>query len=408
MSQRLWRIPGDDAFLAGLFQDLGILLLFQTLGRAYARFLNRALHSRLNLGAMETQTLGFSHTALSARLLTAWHLPEGLSEAVAWWPQSPKPAGLPPSSLAQILHLSELIARLVVDGRREMLAQLLDAGRTYLRVLEPQLEPLVADVEEKVRQLADILSLELPDGLEYRDVLSAAHRELAAVAVRTAEDMLHVEPGELAAREEERFLGQCQDLAEAVSAACQMPAVPSLRRFDRPEGKKVSARPEPVVREETGPAKLLDRLSEMVAASRQSRTPLSLLLVEPGRSQGSGEQPAAAAADIPRRFLEDACHRVDHPRAICQSCGETGFAIILPDCQRRRAVELGDSLIQSVRRACAAAPGDSAPVKLAVGVATVVSVPKNFPVSDLFNGAARCLYGSHAGDRSVVKSIEIY
>ena len=75
ISQRLWRIPGDDAFIAGLLQDLGMLLLIQELGSPYLAFLDRAVAEHLDVGAMETQAMGFSHTALSARLLAQWRLP---------------------------------------------------------------------------------------------------------------------------------------------------------------------------------------------------------------------------------------------------------------------------------------------------------------------------------------------
>lgn len=53
LSSLFWRIPGDEAFLAGLFQDLGVLLLFQQLGQPYARFLDRTLSHHLDLGAVE-------------------------------------------------------------------------------------------------------------------------------------------------------------------------------------------------------------------------------------------------------------------------------------------------------------------------------------------------------------------
>ena len=134
-SHRLWRIPGDEAFLAGLFQDLGVLSLFQLLGQPYARFLDRAVSGapgghppvgagRLDLGAMERQALGFSHTELSARLLRQWNFPESLCEAVAWQPSA---QGNPPA-LCQILHLSEQFARLFADGQTSALADLLDMG----------------------------------------------------------------------------------------------------------------------------------------------------------------------------------------------------------------------------------------------------------------------------------------
>ena len=92
------------------------------------------------------------------------------------------------SALAQILQLSELFARLLADGQTSALPELLDAAHGYCHYLDQQLEPLVAEVEAKVHELADIFSLTLPDGLEYRDVLAEAHRQLTGVATQAAED----------------------------------------------------------------------------------------------------------------------------------------------------------------------------------------------------------------------------
>jgi len=113
LSHRLWRIPGDEAFLAGLFQDLGVLLLFQQLGQPYARFLDRAVSHHLDLGAIEQRAMGFSHKELSARLLRQWKFPDALCDAVAWQPSQ----GEHQPALTQILHLSELFARLFADGQ---------------------------------------------------------------------------------------------------------------------------------------------------------------------------------------------------------------------------------------------------------------------------------------------------
>ena len=39
ISETLWNLPGDEAFLAGLLQDIGMLVLLQQMGEPYARFL---------------------------------------------------------------------------------------------------------------------------------------------------------------------------------------------------------------------------------------------------------------------------------------------------------------------------------------------------------------------------------
>ena len=84
ISETLWHMPGDDAFIAGLLQDVGMLLLIQELREPYVTFLDRAFAAGEDLATLEARSMGFDHTELSARLLAHWGLPETLVEAVAW------------------------------------------------------------------------------------------------------------------------------------------------------------------------------------------------------------------------------------------------------------------------------------------------------------------------------------
>jgi GGDEF domain-containing protein len=88
--------------------------------------------------------------------------------------------------------------------------------------------------------------------------------------------------------------------------------------------------------------------------------------------------------------------------------GNAGFAILLPDCDRQRAVELGNQLARQFRHLAPIEEEGPARLRLDVGVASVTLPPKNFPTAELLAAAGRCLFGSHASGGGVVKSIEIY
>src|SRR5262249_23956881 len=77
LSERLWRVPGDEPFLAGLVQDIGILALVQQLGEPYLRLLSHVQSHGGSLLERELEMLGFDHLILSARLLMHWGLPAG-------------------------------------------------------------------------------------------------------------------------------------------------------------------------------------------------------------------------------------------------------------------------------------------------------------------------------------------
>ncbi len=420
ISQTLWNSPGDDAFIAGLLQDLGMLLLIQELGEPYVKFLDKAHASAKDLAELEIESMGFDHTQLSAKLLAQWGLPESLVEAVvcnASRPQSDGPGTLP-RDLHQILHLAELLARLLADQRSDVLSELLEAGRRYRDLSEAQLESLVDNLEEKIEQLADVLSLQLPQGLDYRDVLLQAHSQLARVATEAAADILRNHQAE-GLESEESLLVELRDLAAAVANVAGQPSqTPGSLQSPQVQQETPSASPRPATAQRRSEALsatvaadpgLLGRLGVAVAACRKSRCPLSLLLVQLDSFEQLVGDLGVQAFGIMRQTLEDLSRDVDHPCTTCFAHGEAGFAVILPNCERRTAVELGSQLIEQFRRwGPAGRRGGQQAASISIGAATVALPPKNFPLEDLLAAAERCLYGSLNSGGDVVKSIEIY
>src|SRR5947207_9941070 len=87
ISERLWRVPGDEPFLAALAQDIGPWAFIPQLGPSYLQLLDYAQSRGTSLVARELDTLGFDHLVLSARLLAHWGLPAGLCAAISVPPE---------------------------------------------------------------------------------------------------------------------------------------------------------------------------------------------------------------------------------------------------------------------------------------------------------------------------------
>jgi len=411
--------PGDEAFIGGLLQDLGMLLLIQELDEPYIKFLDTVLTSGKDLKAMEIESMGFDHTMLTARLLAHWGLPEALVDAVNW----PESTASERSQLARVLHWAELLAQLLVDDRAEALGQLLVGGSPGQRLTPPQVEKLVATLEQKVQQLADVLRLQLPENTDYRELLLRAHAQLAEVASDTAESLLR-QQFQTACREEANLLKQFQSLSEAVARVTQHEsprsksavsrARPSAVETSLPASPSVGS-PRPAPAPQHGRAAtldadpmLLDHLTSAAKACRQSRCSLSLLLVELDNTEDLVHRYGVERLGSLRRYLECACRKLEHPCAICLPHGEVGFAVILPRSDRQTAIEMGNQLIDQIRQLdLGRSPTGRPIVSLSAGVATVALPPKNFLAQALLESAERCLYGAHAAG-GVLKSIEIY
>ena len=432
ISETLWNLPGDEAFIAGLLQDLGLLLLIQQVGEPYVLLLKKVWAEGKDMAVLEIESMGFDHAELTTRLLGRWGLPEALVEAVGWDPQrrGSSAAQSHPSALSQMVFLAEMVAQLLADNRPNVLPMLLQYGREYRQLTEEKLEGLVDNLQNKVQQLADVLSLQLPEGTDYRDILIAAHGRLSAVAEETVEEMLTAQVNARAADEEDALLAEVTGLSQAISGLAARPkekpspaavaaAASSVVRTENPPphapsnvrhvADLPSAHPAPAPVETAAADSLMAKLAAAVTSCRISRCALSMVLIELDRVDDFIAARGIQNFQRLLKTLRNACWAVGRPEMVCMAHGEAGFALILPDCERRKAVEIGGELIHVVS---AAAPVGSSPAhraaSLSVGVATVAMPPKNFPPADLFAAASRCLYGSHASGGGVVKSLEIY
>ena len=132
LSEQLWHKPGDEAFIAGLLQDIGILVLLRELGEPYARFLAGAIQEKCHLAALEQDTLGFDHTSSARHCSRAGSFPSGSSRRLRRRRNRPASRMTPPEGdLPQILHLAELLVQLVGQRQFDVLPDLLEAGKAY-------------------------------------------------------------------------------------------------------------------------------------------------------------------------------------------------------------------------------------------------------------------------------------
>ena len=93
---------------------------------------------------------------------------------------------------------------------------------------------------------------------------------------------------------------------------------------------------------------------------------------------------------------------------MCLQVGECRFAIVLPQCDRRAALEMGNQLVRQVRRFDVQATSDTrAGTTVSGGLATVVLPPKNFLPESLIEAASRCLHAAQISGGNALKSIEL-
>lgn len=398
LAQQAGDVDGDDAFLAGLLQDLGVLVLLKDLGEPYARFVDRAQAEQLDLLSLELDTLGFDHRLLSARLLASWGLPEAFCKTIAIGAESPSVAKLPPAlrEIPRLLARAEALAHVAVDGRSDALASLAEQPG------QPGVETWLAFVEglrDKVNELAGAFDLSLPQGAAHDEILARAHQQLASETDGAAADVCR-----------QTSATQWQE-TESLVAAAQRLAAPSGGVVDeRPQTYEDENMPRAVTATKAlavADPGLTGLTSRGVAECRRRRVPLSLMLIEVDEFENLVfELGLDAATKFMARIERHVAAIVLDARGA--ALGDGQFAMLLYGSDRQQAVAAARRLMQLAGDGQWPTLRESTRVTLSVGIASVAMPAKNFPADDLIAAAQRCLFGAASGGGNSVKSIDIY
>jgi HD-like signal output (HDOD) protein len=415
IAEQLWNKSGDEAFVAGLLHDIGILVLLRELGEPYARFLTGVSEEKCHLASLEQDTLGFDHIQLSAALLARWNLPPRLTEAIALPKRPGRLARMtsPEADLPQILHLAEMLMQLVGQGRLQVLQDLLEAGRMYRGMTKPKLAALVEDLQPQVDQLGQALSLELTEKRDYAQTLLEAHQQMAAISEQIAG-----EPPSRAAEDQAyaQLLARTQELSGAMHsflggghARVATSAVEKHEHAPHESARTSRA----VIANDFGDLKSVALLTQKLEAAatrcRASRQELSLLVVEPKIYDVLADPHADMASHQLRRALASACAALDENNVTLVPLSNRRTAAILTNCERRTALGVSHGVIEELAKSVAphSDSNHELATTLSIGVATASAVPKNFDPLRMIDSAARCLSAARACGISAVKSIVV-
>jgi len=431
---------GDEAFIAGLLGDLGILVFVQEGEDRYLRLFLRARDEGTPLIEAERRVYGFNHVELTARVLTEWKLPSSIVGAVRGGFKETADDALAPAratgeanldgegrATARILCCANMLAELLVEERTELWPELLDLADEEWRLGADRLAELSDTLEEKVAHLAKALNLELADGRCYRDTLERARKKMIAVSEDAAEEIVRLrrEPTPASTNEpEDELLRDVEALESEVesaqrNAAALTSAHHALRHETARLATSVGVKASTAVKDAsvagpTAPAKpiapakgeLESALKRAVAECRIARIPLSLVFVALDRFEESVEEFGMLWGQYASRTLAEVCTATDWPRLRVVATGDDGGrALILPGADRVVASRIVSEVIQRYRKLCPL--DETGSTTLSTGTATVAMPARNFPADELLAAARRCLYAAQvaAGDNS--KSIEI-
>ncbi|MGV3604954.1 MAG: HDOD domain-containing protein [Planctomycetaceae bacterium] len=403
----------DEAFLAGLLQDLGQLVLLQELGEPYCNFLEHVSSQVWRIRELEHQAVDFDHAQLSAHLLEQWHLPDPIVQAVRSDVTPEAIAALPAENqpLVKVLHLADLLSRFLVWPQRELLELTLDRANAYFKLNYPTIQEVVGVLQGRVQELAKLFSFDLGSQYSYQDLLRQAHSQLADVAMVASFELLSATP-------EETLLATVGELRQTAQQACLSSnsrvtppthAVAINSRLSAAVNNAAASTPaikqerttDPLPQSLASHPKLLTQTTNLLSECRELRCPLTLAIVQwedkpQIKQQATSEWLLQVASILKNDWAEPG-------ELVMLGLGIWG--LLWPGMDRSDALRLTRGMVQQVPKTISLPDGK--PLILYAGVATVSLPSRTFPALDLTSAAARCLSSALLCGSSCVKSFEL-
>jgi HD-like signal output (HDOD) protein len=173
----------DEVFIASVLADIGIPILAESFGPAYAPIAAR--HAPRQTPATAEEELAAveaTHADVSAMVLTHWRLPEDVTKAVNLH-QSEHPGDDAAGKIARLLNASDRIARILceVPDPNEVTRICLEAT-TFVGTDLSVLMKLLPTIESDIEELADALRIDVIPSNVYALVAKTVHEQLSAGA----------------------------------------------------------------------------------------------------------------------------------------------------------------------------------------------------------------------------------
>ena len=173
-------VDPEEAFIASLLQDLGMLALAEVFSADYGALCLRAGGDHEALVALERDDWGADHSDVSALLARSWHFPVLLQRAVGASHEGPATDVSPPEAqLIECVALSGRLADMWVAPGRAVPRAALEASCARMGFDPAILEVVMARMALAVPETSADFDIDLGGQAHVLEVLSEARRLLA-------------------------------------------------------------------------------------------------------------------------------------------------------------------------------------------------------------------------------------
>lgn len=185
LAAKVGLVQQEEAFLAALLTDIGMLVLDQLLADQYGEIINK-IKSHGELPAQESQVLGMTHAEVGGILAQQWKLPPLLSVPIAHHhdPDTVSDAAL--KKLTELVSIGGRCADVFVD---EEPAQAIADVRAFLskryNISPADADALLGEIGTRTKEVAPLFEINIGSAGEYEAILKRANEALVQITLQS-------------------------------------------------------------------------------------------------------------------------------------------------------------------------------------------------------------------------------
>ena len=189
LAHKLGIVQQEEAFLAALLMDIGMLVLDQVFPDRYGP-VNAKAASHADLRAVESAELGTTHAEVGGFLAQQWKLPPLLCTPILMH-HTPELVSDPAlQKLTELVSLGARCADVFVD--EEAAQSIIDVRTTLAQrheLSEADADELLADIGKRTREVASLFEINIGSITAYEAILKKANETLVEITLKSQMEM---------------------------------------------------------------------------------------------------------------------------------------------------------------------------------------------------------------------------
>jgi two-component system, cell cycle response regulator len=361
-------VQQEEAFLAGLLMDIGMLVLDIVLGDQYGETFAKAKnHSELL--AAETSEFGVTHAVVGGVLAETWKLPPLLAIPIACHHNVDAVTDVALKPITQVVGLAGRCADVFVEvDAAQAIADVRREAAARYKMSEADCDALLAEIGTRTKEVAPLFDIKIFGGSDFESILKKANEALVEITLQT--------------QQQATTLQQQNQVLKEKAVTDGLTGLANRARFDE---------------------FIAERFAAIASGSKAGAAPLSLLMIDIDKFKSINDRFGHPAGDTVIKAIAQLLKSMARSQDLAARYGGEEMVLLLPNTPRATAATIAETL----RRAICAKPvqcnGTTIPVSASIGVSAYEVGGPLTNAAQVIKAADLALYNAKHSGRNCVR-----